>query len=55
MTPDKLRYAQHLMADKTRRIPDICAELGHIPSSTLYHYVKADGSLKKAGEALLAT
>ena len=46
MTADKLRYAQHLMADRSRSIPAICRELGGIPSSTLYHYLHADGSLK---------
>ena len=35
MTADKLRYAQHLMADQSRRIPAICIEPGGIPSSTL--------------------
>ena len=53
MTADKLRYAQHLMADQSRSIPAICIELGGIPSSTLYHYVHADGSLKKPGFELL--
>ena len=27
MTPEKLRYAQYLMADQTRSIPAICREL----------------------------
>jgi DNA invertase Pin-like site-specific DNA recombinase len=53
MTADKLRYAQHLMADQSRSVPSICIELGGIPSSTLYHYVHASGSLKKPGLALL--
>lgn len=53
MTPDKLRYARHLMADSTRSIPDICNELGGIRPSTLYHYLHADGSLKTAGHDLL--
>ena len=53
MTPDKLRYAAHLMADSTRSIPDICKELGGIRPSTLYHYVHADGSLKSSGRDLL--
>src|SRR5258708_39005007 len=53
MTADKLRYATHLMADRSRSIPAICIELGGIPSSTLYHYVHADGSLKQPGLALL--
>ena len=53
MTPDKLRYAQHLMADRKRSIPDICKELGGIRPSTLYHYLHADGSLKTAGRDLL--
>ena len=30
MTPEKLRYAQNLMADRTRSIPDICRELGRM-------------------------
>ena len=54
MTPERLRFAQHLMADKTRTIPQICRELGDIPSSTLYHYVHADGTLKDPGQRLLA-
>lgn len=53
MTPDKLRYARHLMADRARSIPEICKELGGIRSSTLYHYLHADGSLKAAGRELL--
>jgi DNA invertase Pin-like site-specific DNA recombinase len=53
MTPERLRYAQHLMADQTRSIPAICRELGDLPASTLYHYVHADGSLKAPGHKLL--
>ena len=53
MTAEKLRYAQHLMADQSRSIPSICKELGDIPSSTLYHYLTAKGELKKAGVELL--
>ena len=53
MTPEKLSYARHLMADRTRSIPDICKELGGIRPSTLYHYLHADGSLKKAGRDLV--
>jgi len=53
MTPEKLRYAQNLMADQTRSIPDICRELGSIPASTLYHYLHADGTLKEPGIRLL--
>ena len=55
MTVDKLRYAQHLMADRSRSIPSICRELGGIPSSTLYHYLHADGSLKEPGRKLLTS
>ena len=54
MTPEKLRYAQSLMADRTRSIPDICRELGDLPSSTLYHYLYSDGTLKRPGQRLLA-
>ena len=53
MTPEKLRYAQHLMGDTERSIPSICAELGDIAPSTLYHYVRADGALKEPGRKLL--
>ena len=53
MTADKLGYARHLMADSARSIPEICAELGGIRPSTLYHYLHADGALKAAGQALL--
>ena len=55
MTVERLRYAQHLMADQTRSIPQICRELGGIPSSTLYHYLHANGSLKEPGCRLLQT
>ena len=53
MTPEKLRYAQYLMADSTRSIPEICEELGDVPTSTLYHYLRADGALKAPGQLLL--
>ena len=53
MTAEKLRYAQRLMADRTRSIPDICRELGELPTSTLYHYLAADGTLKDPGRRLL--
>ena len=53
MTVDRLRYAQHLMADRSRSIPAVCRELGDIPSSTLYHYLHADGSLKQPGRKLI--
>ena len=53
MTPEKLRYAQHLMADQSRSIPAICRELGAMAVSTLYHYLQADGALKAPGRKLL--
>ena len=53
MTVDKLRYARHLMADQSRSIPDICRELDDMSSSTLYHYLHADGTLKDPGRRLL--
>jgi len=53
MTPERLRYAQHLMADKSRSVPSICRELGGVPASTLYHYLHADGTLKAPGTKLL--
>jgi DNA invertase Pin-like site-specific DNA recombinase len=55
MTAEKLRYAQHLMADRTRSIPTICRELGDMSTSTLYHYLHGDGSLKAPGHKLLGT
>jgi hypothetical protein len=54
MTPERLRFAQHLMTDHSRTIPQICHDLGGIPSSTLYHYLHADGGLKDPGRRLLA-
>jgi len=53
MTPERLRYAQHLMTDRERSIPAICRELGDVPASTLYHYLHADGTLKATGIRLL--
>ena len=53
MTVDKLRYARHLMADQSRSVPDICRELDDMPTSTLYHYLHADGTLKDPGRRLL--
>src|SRR3954453_15524910 len=53
MTPERLRYAQHLMTDRERSVPSICRELGGVPASTLYHYLHADGTLKAPGIALL--
>ena len=53
MTVDKLRYARHLMGHRTRPIPDICRGLDDMPSSTLYHYLHADGTLKDPGRRLL--
>ncbi len=35
MTAERLRYAQHLMADRERSVPAICRELGGVPASTL--------------------
>jgi len=54
MAREKLRYAQSLMADHTRSIPEICRELGDLPSSTIYHYLYSDGTLKAPGQRLLA-
>ena len=53
MTLERLRSAQHLMADQVRSIPAICRELGGMPASTLYHYLHADGSLKAPARKLL--
>ena len=53
MTAEKLRYAQHLMSDQTRSIPDICKELDDLAVSTLYQYVTGKGELKQLGRQLL--
>ena len=53
VTPQKLRYAQSLMADQHRSNPDICRELGDFPTSTLYHYLHAYGTFKRLGQWLL--
>ena len=53
MTAGKLRYAQTPMADRARSIPAMSRELGGLPTSTLCHYVAADGTLKDAGRRLL--
>ena len=53
MTAEKLKYAQHLMADQTRSIPDICRELDDMPVSTLYQYLTGKGELKQLGRQLL--
>ena len=50
MTPEKLRYAQNLMSDRTRSIPDICRELGDLPTSTL-----SGGQCQTAGFSTLPT
>jgi len=55
MTPERLRYAQHLMEDKSRSVPSVCHELGGVPASTLYHYLHADGTLKGPGIRLFAS
>ena len=41
------------MADRTWSIPAICRELDGMPSSTLYHYLHADGTLKEPNRRLL--
>ena len=53
MTSGKLRYSRNLMADQTRSMPDICREIGGIPTSTLYHYLHTDGTFKEPGRRLL--
>ena len=55
MTSERLRYAQHLMANRSRSVPATCRELGGVPASTLYHYLNADGTLKAPGVKLLGT
>jgi hypothetical protein len=55
MTPEKLRDAQHPLADRTRGVALLCHELGDMPASTFYHYLHPDGSLKTPGCKLLGT
>ena len=52
MTPEKLRYAQSLMAAQARSIPDIGREPGDPPTGSLYHYLAAEGTLKDADRRL---
>lgn len=54
MPPEKLRYAQSLMADPTRSIPEVYRGLDDLPWNTLYHYLYGDGTLKGSGQRLLA-
>jgi len=53
MTADKLPTRQAPDGRWSRSIPAVCVKLGGIPSSTLYNFVHADGSLKQPGLALL--
>lgn len=53
MTAERLRHAQGLMADQSRSISSICHELDGLAVSTLYHDLRADGSLKEPGRRLL--
>ena len=52
MTPEDLRYAQNRVVDRTRSNPDIRRQLGDIRMSTLYHYLRADGTFKDPGRRL---
>ena len=54
MTPEKLHYAQSLMADRNRSNPDTCRELGGISTCTIYHCLHANGTLKEPGRRLLS-
>lgn len=55
MVPERLRHAQWLMADKSLGSPSIFHELGSLPISRLYHYLRADASLKEPGRTLLGS
>jgi DNA invertase Pin-like site-specific DNA recombinase len=55
MTVDRLKYAQHLMADRNRSLAEISEELGGLPPKSIANYLYADGRLKPAGEKLLAS
>ena len=55
MTRKKLRYAQSLMADSTRSIPEISREVSDLPPlDPLYHNLNANGTLKGPGQRLPA-
>jgi hypothetical protein len=53
MMPERLRRAQHLMADRARSIPEICRELNDMPASKLRNCLYAGGTLKTPGRKLL--
>jgi hypothetical protein len=55
MTSEKLRDAQHLMADQSRSIPAIYRKPGVTPANTLYHDLHTHRSLKMPGRRLLNT
>jgi DNA invertase Pin-like site-specific DNA recombinase len=53
MTKDALRMAMAAMADPKAKACDVARRLG-ITTTTLYEYVNGDGSLKQAGQVVLA-
>ena len=53
MTVDKLRYARYRVADRSRSIPDICANSTAGRPATLHHHLRADGTLKDPVRRLL--
>jgi len=52
MTKDTLRTAMTAMSDQTTSARTVARRLG-VTTTTLYTYVNRDGSLKRAGQALL--
>ena len=53
ITAKTLRYARRLTAYRSRSIPALCRELGGLPTSTLNHYLAADGTPAGPGRRLL--
>ena len=53
ITAKKLRYARRLTAYRSHSIPALCRELGGLPTSTLNHYLAADGTPEGPGRRLL--
>ncbi len=53
MTREKPHYAWSLMSDRTHSIPEICRELGDLPTSTLRHHLHTDETLEDPDRRLL--
>lgn len=54
MTVEKLKLAMSAMENPKKSLTELCRELD-VTKTTLYRYVRPDGSLKKDGEKILLT